>query len=155
MSFPIKDEIYICFCIVLHCILGFCFPCSSSDQSTIIIILLVNALACVIYSNEGNHAYYHYCTKMTLPCFTEWTLSGQNMHAEASTSAIDSGSNQLSKSRRLTHSKLVKYASKFLDDTVPFRKKVWDVNLWLYFCLLCFCVNTCIELNSHGTSLLN
>ncbi|KAB2019007.1 hypothetical protein ES319_D08G269900v1 [Gossypium barbadense] len=75
-------------------------------------------------SASGNHAYYHYCTKTTLPCFTERTLAGQNMHAEASTSAIDSGSNQLSKSRRLTHSKLVKYASKFLDDTVPFRKKI-------------------------------
>ncbi|MBA0797110.1 hypothetical protein Gohar_007833, partial [Gossypium harknessii] len=75
-------------------------------------------------SASGNHAYYHYCTKTTLPCFTERTLAGQNMHAEASTSAVDSGSNQLSKSRRLTHSKLVKYASKFLDDTVPFRKKI-------------------------------
>nr|KJB26802.1 hypothetical protein B456_004G261100 [Gossypium raimondii] len=43
---------------------------------------------------------------------------------DKSSSASDSGSNQLSKSRRLTHSKLVKYASKFLDDTVPFRKKI-------------------------------
>ncbi|GMI94214.1 UDP-glucosyl transferase 80A2, sterol glucosyltransferase [Hibiscus trionum] len=55
---------------------------------------------------------------------TDRTLAGQNMHAEASTSAIDSGSNQLSRSRRLRDTKLAKYATKFLDDNVPFRKKI-------------------------------
>ncbi|KAA3471819.1 sterol 3-beta-glucosyltransferase UGT80A2-like isoform X3 [Gossypium australe] len=44
--------------------------------------------------------------------------------SEDDKSSSASGSNQLSKSRRLAHSKLVKYASKFLDDTVPFRKKI-------------------------------
>ncbi|KAK8660291.1 hypothetical protein V6N13_051219 [Hibiscus sabdariffa] len=55
---------------------------------------------------------------------TDRTLAGQSMHAEASTSAIDSGSSQLSRSRRLRDSKLAKYATKFLDDNVPFRKKI-------------------------------
>ncbi|XP_038992589.1 sterol 3-beta-glucosyltransferase UGT80A2-like isoform X2 [Hibiscus syriacus] len=55
---------------------------------------------------------------------TDRTFTGQNMHAKASTTAIDSGSNQLSRSRRLRDSKLAKYATKFLDDNVPFRKKI-------------------------------
>ncbi|XWS58811.1 hypothetical protein CRYUN_Cryun08bG0065700 [Craigia yunnanensis] len=57
------------------------------------------------------------------------SLAGQNMHAEASTSAIDSGSNQLPKSLRLRHnSKLAEYFAKFLDEKVPFRKKIKWLN---------------------------
>ena len=63
--------------------------------------------------------------KSALPGFADRSLAGQNMRAEASTSAIDLGSNQLPKSLRLRQkSKLAVYAAKFLDEKVPFRKKV-------------------------------
>ncbi|KAK8698275.1 hypothetical protein V6N13_114400 [Hibiscus sabdariffa] len=53
-----------------------------------------------------------------------WTLAGQNLHTEASTSAIDSVSNQQSRSLRLSDNSVAKSATKFLDDNVPFRKKI-------------------------------
>ncbi|KAK8611512.1 hypothetical protein V6N13_131560 [Hibiscus sabdariffa] len=58
-----------------------------------------------------------------------WSLAGQNVHGEASTSAINSGSNQLSTSLRLKHnSKLATYAAKFLDEKAPLRKKIKWLN---------------------------
>ncbi|XP_022718497.1 sterol 3-beta-glucosyltransferase UGT80A2-like isoform X2 [Durio zibethinus] len=60
---------------------------------------------------------------------TDRSLAGQNMRAEESTSATNSGSNQLSKSRRVRYnSKLAMYAAKFLDEKVPFRKKIKWLN---------------------------
>ncbi|XVF30378.1 hypothetical protein REPUB_Repub16aG0052300 [Reevesia pubescens] len=68
-------------------------------------------------------------SESALPGLTDRSLDGQNLPVEASTSAIDSGSNQLSKSRRLRHNgKLAIYAAKFLDDKVPFRKKIKWLN---------------------------
>ncbi|XVE62205.1 hypothetical protein DITRI_Ditri06bG0100200 [Diplodiscus trichospermus] len=67
--------------------------------------------------------------KSALPGLADWNLAGQNMRTEASTSAIDSGSNQLPKSRGVIHnSKLAVYAAKFLDEKVPFRKKIKWLN---------------------------
>ncbi|KAL4326321.1 hypothetical protein GQ457_11G005700 [Hibiscus cannabinus] len=58
-----------------------------------------------------------------------WSLAGQNVHGEACTSAINSGSNQLSTSLRLKHnSKLATYAAKFLDEKAPLRKKIKWLN---------------------------
>ncbi|XVF06944.1 hypothetical protein REPUB_Repub06bG0094800 [Reevesia pubescens] len=60
---------------------------------------------------------------------TDRSLAGQNMRGEASTSAINSGSNQLPKSQRLRHnSKLAAYVAKFLDEKVPFKKKIKWLN---------------------------
>ncbi|XVF41562.1 hypothetical protein PTKIN_Ptkin01aG0289500 [Pterospermum kingtungense] len=60
---------------------------------------------------------------------SERSLAGQDMCAEASTSAIHSGSNQQSKSRRLRHnSKIAMYAAKFLDEKIPFKKKIKWLN---------------------------
>ncbi|GMJ07654.1 UDP-glucosyl transferase 80A2, sterol glucosyltransferase [Hibiscus trionum] len=60
---------------------------------------------------------------MDLPVRPDKSLAGQNLHTEASTSAIDSGSNHQSRSLRLNDNVAI-YATKFLDDNVPFRKKI-------------------------------
>ncbi|XVE90535.1 hypothetical protein DITRI_Ditri20bG0085700 [Diplodiscus trichospermus] len=74
--------------------------------------------------NKGAEA-----SEYALPGLTDRSLAGQNMLVEASTSAIDLGSNQLSKSRRLRHnSKLARYVAKFLDENIPFRKKIKWLN---------------------------
>ncbi|OMP07839.1 UDP-glucuronosyl/UDP-glucosyltransferase, partial [Corchorus capsularis] len=59
---------------------------------------------------------------------TDRSSAGQNMHSETSTSAIDTGS-KLPKSRGRRHgSKLALYAARFLDEKVPFRKKIKFLN---------------------------
>ncbi|KAL4301898.1 hypothetical protein GQ457_10G015110 [Hibiscus cannabinus] len=66
--------------------------------------------------DEDNHS--------EVSVLTDRTLAGQNLHTEASTSAIDSVSNQQSRSLRLSDNSVAKSATKFLDDNVPFRKKI-------------------------------
>ncbi|EOY09921.1 Sterol 3beta-glucosyltransferase isoform 2 [Theobroma cacao] len=60
---------------------------------------------------------------------TDRSLAGQNMHGKASTSAMNSGSNQQPKSRKERQSsKLALYIAKFLDEKVPFRKRIKFLN---------------------------
>ncbi|KAE8664747.1 Sterol 3-beta-glucosyltransferase UGT80A2 [Hibiscus syriacus] len=60
---------------------------------------------------------------------TDRSLAGQNMHGEASTSPINSGSDEPSQSPRLKHnSKLGTYATKILDEKASFRKKIKWLN---------------------------
>ncbi|KAK9043652.1 hypothetical protein V6N11_071987 [Hibiscus sabdariffa] len=75
-----------------------------------------------IVGDEDNHSEASVPSNgLMLPA---WTLAGQNLHTEASTSAIDSVSNQQSRSLRLSDNSVAKSATKFLDDNVPFRKKI-------------------------------